>query len=660
MHTQLPRLAIQLRLRLLVSTIACLFVGMAISPSHGADPQNPPSTNYQDIRTWELPDGAIRRLGKGVLGGSDRAIAFSPDGNHLVVASGIGIWIYDVETRRELALLSTDEVRLIRSVAYSPDGTILAAGTGNGVVQLWEVNRGRLLAPLRLPTSCWHGVDALAFSPDGRIVASGSRDEIQLWDVENQRHLKTLQGHKGQIFSVAFSLDGKTLASGAEDAAIKLWEVATGKDLATLRHTSNVKSVAFSPDGAILATVESKSVKLWEVSTKTNIAALEHTNGVHAVAYSPDGTMLGMASRDGIILWAASTKEKIVTLEHEGYIGAVTFSPDSKILASANTDRFGGTDGTVKLWEVSTREHIATVRGHTERITTIALSPDGITLAATLRDWTVRFWEAGTEQPVSTVRKIKAWSVAYSPDGKTLALGRSDGTVQLSDVKSGRRVAILRGHGGGIVSLTYSPDGTMLAVGALGADEPSHGMVKVWTMPPDPWEVLMRRGLHEIDADTLMGASAIFSPDGKLFAVRSKDGVRLFDTETGKSIATLQESYSISVAFSPDGAMLAAGSDDGLKLWEISTKNNTATLRKETELGAYSIAFSPDGRILAMGMHRKIELWDSSIKRNITTRHGHGDAVFAVAFSPDGKTLVTGSRDGTALLWNTADLTKRQ
>ncbi|MDE0297853.1 MAG: hypothetical protein OXN17_04420 [Candidatus Poribacteria bacterium] len=659
MYTQAPRLTRQLRLGLFVFIVTSHFDLPAVPHPHGADPQNPPVKSQQDVRTWELPDSAILRLGKGVLGGSDRAVAFSRDGKHLAVASGIGIWIYDVATADELALLNVERTMLIRSVAYSPDGMILAAGTGYGAVQLWDVETGQRIDSLFRPGPAY-GVDALAFSPTGKILAFGARDEITLWDVYARGHLATLQGHKGPIFSVAFSLDGNTLASGAEDATVKLWEIATGKDIATLRHTSNVKSVAFSPDGAILATVESNQVKLWEVSTETNIATLEHTNDVHAVSYSPDGTMLGVASLDGIILWAASTKKRVVTLEHEGYIGAVTFSPDSKMLASANTDRFGGTDGAVKLWEVSTRENIATVGGHTERITTIALSPDGNTLAATLRDWTVRFWDTRTEQPASPERKTNAWSVAYSPDGTNRALGRSDGTVQLSDVKSGRRVAMLRGHGGGIVSLTYSPDGTMLAVGALGADEPSRGMVKVWTMPPNPWQVLRRQGLHEIEADTLMGASGIFSPDGKLVAVRSKDGVRLFDTETGTSVATLLESYSISVAFSPDGAMVAAGSEDGLMLWDISKENNTATLRKETELGAFSIAFSPDGRILVMGMHRTIELWDSSINRNITLRHGHGDAVFAVAFSPDGKTLVTGSRDGTALLWNTADLTQGQ
>ena len=210
MHTQVPRFASQLRLGLFVFIITCPSIGTGISFSQVANPQNPPSTNYQDIRTWELPDGAILRLGKGVLGGSDRAIAFSPDGKHLAVASGIGIWIYDVETARELSLLNGGRPTLIGSVAYSPDGTILAAGTGNGTIQFWEVENRR-----RLPTRIMPGlrgpageVNALAFSPDGATLASGTWDEVTLWEVETGQHLSTLKGHEHRIFSLAFSPTG--------------------------------------------------------------------------------------------------------------------------------------------------------------------------------------------------------------------------------------------------------------------------------------------------------------------------------------------------------------------------------------------------------------------------------------------------------------------
>ena len=122
----------------------------------------------------------------------------------------------------------------------------------------------------------------------------------------------------------------------------------------------------------------------------------------------------------------------------------------------------------------------------------------------------------------------------------------------------------------------------------------------------------------------------------------------------GKNTATLQKSHSATVAFSPNGKILASGSDDGIKLWDVATGKNTATLRQGTRVWGVSIAFSPDGKTLAIGMGG-IELWDVETKRRIATRHGHGSGP-SVMFSPDGKTLASGSRDGTALLWNVSEL----
>ena len=108
MCVQVPRFTLPLRPGLVAFIIICLFASPRISPSSLTNPQIPLTETHQDYRKWELPDGAILRLGKGVLGGSDRAIAFSPDGKHLAVASGIGIWIYDVETARELTCSMVD------------------------------------------------------------------------------------------------------------------------------------------------------------------------------------------------------------------------------------------------------------------------------------------------------------------------------------------------------------------------------------------------------------------------------------------------------------------------------------------------------------------------------------------------------------------------
>lgn len=660
MYAHAPRSTPQLRRRLLGFILACLCVGTENSFLQTAEPQNPPATTDQDIRTWELPHGAILRLGKGVLGGSDRTVAFSPDGKHLAVASGIGIWIYDVATAREVSLLNVGRPALIRSVAYSPDGTLVAAGTGNGSVQLWEVKRGRLLATLLQP-GCWRGVDGLAFSPDGRIIASGSQDVIQLWDVENQTHLKTLQGHKGKIFSLAFSPDGKTLASGAGDINVKLWEIATGKNFSTFQHSREVFSVAFSPDGESLLAVASNSVNLWSISTKKKIATLKNSKHTRTAIYSPDGSALVSGEEGGAILWDVRTRGKNGAFKHKGWIDSIAFSPDSTMLATAAVGRFGGTYGTVKLWAVSAGANIASLQGHTKENSVVAFSPDGNTLAMGQWAGTVKFREATTGQHISSLPNESTLALAYSRDGKTLALGKYDGAVKLLDVESGRRVAMLRGHKGHIDSVVFSPDGTKLAAGARGGDKSSSGTVKLWEFPPKALDVVAQRSLNTFHVQSAGGIHLAFSPDGQTLAVGSDEGVNLLDVETGKNIATPRQSYSPSVAFSLDGRMLASNSFDGIRLWDVSMQKTVMTLQPGEGSSGLPVAFSPDSKTLIAGTSSgKILLWDVESARNIATRHGHGATVFFVAFSPDGKTIASASEDGTVLLWNAADVTERQ
>ena len=143
------------------------------------------------------------------------------------------------------------------------------------------------------------------------ILASGSWDNtVKLWDVATKQNTATLEGHTYVVWPVAFSPDGTTLASGSLDNTVKLWDVATGTNITTLEgHTDGVNSVAFSPDGTLLASGSwDDTVKLWDVATHENIATLEgHTGGVYSLEFSPDGTTLASGSGAGTsILWDVS------------------------------------------------------------------------------------------------------------------------------------------------------------------------------------------------------------------------------------------------------------------------------------------------------------------------------------------------------------------
>ena len=299
------------------------------------------------------------------------------------------------------------------------------------------------------------------------------------------------------------------------------------------------------------------------------IAALEgHGDGVRAVAFSPDGTLLASGGGEGfqeagtVKLWDVETHTNIATLYgHTGTVFSVSFSPDGSILAS------GSGDGTVKLWDVATKQNIATFKHAVDEVASVAFSPDGTLLAsaslsfsffdANLDDGTVELWDVATKQNIATLQVI-ATSVAFSPDGTLLASGTLDGTVELWDVATEQNIATLQGHTHWVWSVAFSPDGKTLASGALYED----ATIKLWN-------VATRENIATLQAP---GLSVAFSPDGTLLASAS-DVVELWDAVTGVNIATLQGHTDLvfSVAFSPDGKTLASGASDGtVKLWDVA------------------------------------------------------------------------------------------
>jgi WD40 repeat protein len=244
-------------------------------------------------------------------------------------------------------------------VAYSPDGRRIAAALGDwrtpdrpGTIRIWDaVSR----APL-LTLHAHHGLAwSVAFSPDGSRLASGGgparslRDDAILWDARTGREIHRLPGHTEGIRAVLFHPAGTWLASSGFDAAVRIWDVASGRNVRTLLKTGG--PIAFSPDGRWMACQHAEPrtiVDVWEMASgRRKFQLVGHSHWVHSVAFSPDGTRLVSASVDQTAkIWDMTTGFEVLTLRgSKGVINVVAFSPDGQLLAT------GGEDGTVRLWD---------------------------------------------------------------------------------------------------------------------------------------------------------------------------------------------------------------------------------------------------------------------------------------------------------------------
>jgi WD40 repeat protein/RNA polymerase-binding transcription factor DksA len=240
----------------------------------------------------------------------------------------------------------------------------------------------------------------------------------------------TLRGHEAWVSSVSFSPDGKFLASGSLGKTVKVWDVGSWQEVATLRHGDIVTSVSFSPDGKFLASGSlDKTVKVWDVGSWQEVATLRHGDAVLSVSFSPDGKFLASGSSDKTVkVWDVGSWQEVATLRgHGDPVSSVSFGPDGKFLASGSSDK------TVKVWDVGSWQEVATLRGHEDPVSSVSFSPDGKFLASGSDDKTVKVWEVGSWREVTTLKghENRVRSVSFSPDGKFLASGSLDETVKI-------------------------------------------------------------------------------------------------------------------------------------------------------------------------------------------------------------------------------------
>ncbi len=288
-----------------------------------------------------------------------RAVAFSPDGKRLVTAGGDyslpgQVQIWDVAAGKPLVTRRVSPGA--RSAAYSPDGNVLATGHWEGDIKLRDPLTGEERATL---TGHAVGVNGLAFSPDGTLLASAGLDQtVKLWDVAARRELREFLGHDAMVLSVAWFHHRRAIVTGGKDRLVRVWDLETGKEQFVLPgFGKDIEAVAVSPDDKVLATGGWGEIRFWDPDTRDPGGVLRQSDGVMALAFSPDGKLLAGAGSDGTVrLWDVGSRQLLRSAQrHQGCVWSVAFSPDGTLLAS------GGNDKTARLWNVADARELATL-----------------------------------------------------------------------------------------------------------------------------------------------------------------------------------------------------------------------------------------------------------------------------------------------------------
>ena len=568
----------------------------------------------------------------------------------------------------------------VHHVEFSPRGDLLASAGKNGTVRLWNTTTWQQVRTI--PASLTE-VNVAAFSPDGQTLATvDDEGKLKLWDTTTGDLQLEKLAHNGEAVIARFTSDGKTVITGGrKDGFIKLWDRRTGfmRDSFQAGRFVGLENAAISPDGSILATVGSQTIKLWRLSDRTLIATLGSGVGAQGVAFSHDGAKLATVDEgDRLVrLWDITTgRLQREFTGHADGVFAVAFATDDRTLISA------GADATIRFWDVTTGNQIGVHSGHIGRVWNLALSPDGHTLASAGRDGSVKLWNSRpsldhVRLPISkpvcfellddgrtlmTLESGVPWqigrwdvhsgsllerkpislggeypSAAFSRDGRWLAFSDQDGRLTLWNIATGKRRDIIEPRPEKLILPSFSSDSRFLGF--------HHEWSQLYTL-------LDHGNDREIPFPYDQVLGTIFTPSSEMIALLVDGSVCRWDPLTGRSKRlTPRHPYLLRGyrAISADGRILASTDPETRKIYVCSAE--TLELIKELPAQPATVgplAFSPDGRTLAssVGNNRTVKLWDIRTGEELLSLGGYSGWVSGLRFSSDGRILATISEGG--------------
>jgi WD40 repeat protein len=529
------------------------------------------------VQTACFLEGGESITGAAFVAGTDLVLTASGDRFKEIedrkVFGAVGGKRMDTEKGRGLVLLWNradyfgwpleHHTRSLDGLAIDNEGQRFVSGSADGSVRLWDVDSG---AQLRLFTGHTSAVTCVALSADRRkVAAAGANGVIRVWDADRLDPAILLEGHQKGIGELAFLPAGDRLLSVSGDRSVRLWALAT-RSARVLHDDLNETSIAVSGDGSIAVTGSYDGpIHVWDLATGTLRQTLrDHASTVWNVAVNADGTRALSVSTDQTLrLWDLATGKtvKVIPTPQDSTVG-VRFGADG----ATGIAIFG--DGLARVWDLTTGELLRTWSDPERPPSTIAVSPDGRwAVSASRSDGSLTIGALGSpdlrrlpvQGPLGDVL-----SVACSPDGSRALLAGVDGTIRVWDIRAGRRLPSLCGHGAAVTSLAFDGTGRVLVSASM------DGTVRVWNMTiGQPAQILV--------GHTAPVLGVALTPDGRVaVSVADDNTARLWDVRSGAELDAIASHGASSVAIDPKGEEVWLGSRGRLSVWQLADPRTPA------------------------------------------------------------------------------------
>ena len=486
-----------------------------------------------------------------------------------------------------------------------------------------------------------------------------------MYDVLERNRFK----HNNPVLSVAFSPNGEIIASGSKDESAKLWWLNRNQH-SELKHENKNGSdgVAFSNDGNLIAiaNTENRNIDLYNLNNKLIRTFIRNDSSFNKVIFAPNNQYIAASNKDHEIkIFQLSDGHLVRTLFGDQDYSQnkkqkydfldIKFSPNGQFIAAASTDR------TIKIWSRSSGELLHILEGHEDWVYAISFSPDGkyIVSGGGGSDKSLRFWETSTGELIKIIKDADSsvHSIRFSSDGKLIASAGSEQVLKIWDFNSilSSNNDVLLNHQDILLKVIKGHKSEINDLdfspdGNLIALAGNNQVVTLWKL-----NKVLQKSINTSNYSIL---KLVFSSDGKKFASSGADGfIRIWDNQ-GKLLEYFKahEEWIFGLSFSPDGKLIASASEDStVKIWQIENIKNTSLSYEFEKYGkAYDVSFSPDGKLIAsISDDNKLKIWNTSDRKLVDTVESTYDLYWSLSlnFSPDGKFIAANAKDGKIKMW---------
>jgi WD40 repeat protein len=533
----------------------------------------------------------------------------------------------DTVLRQGLSLLAKpisdkNQADWVYCMALSPDGTRLAAAGWNSTKSTMRVFEAKTLKEIMNITHMGL-LKAVVFNHDATLLAIANRNNAEIWEIDSGREIASIL-HDSSVNGIAFSSNGSLLTTTSSDGVLRVWEIDTGKEIANATLKDQLLSVAFGPEGKIRVLCGDRThfpenfLKVIDIKSGNELLNISK-DSINSLL-SSDGSRMSIVDwiEDIIEIRDIEAGNKIRDIIPGDDVSVTAISQDGTRLA------VGGRYGTIRIWDIDTGKELSRIaQGY--RTWAIALNSDGTRLATSSGGGTTIVSNVDTREEISRIAHPNwVYSLKLSPDGARIAKACfDDKTVRTMKVGGGGE-EINSGTIDIVDGFVFSPDCTKLAI--IG-----DGIVRIWNA----------FHAHEVAQIPFQNGAAVkFSCDGSMIATVDRTGtVGLWYTDSGKGLTNItHHDWVTAIDFSPDGTQLATGTRTGIiRIWDINEGKELFNMKHKD--AATSINFNPNGTEIAIGsLDGIVMVWDI-IKGEEVANLTYGDMVGAIVFNPDGERL---------------------